>query len=384
MNQLLRIFGIIVIGGLVFSLVSAQGEGDQDINFGRDDGGGEAPVFQAEGDGESNIIQVDGESDDVIDEAPSADESGGEIAAAPAATPNLAPEATPDPELGLPVRGAPPAPAARVRGDDATLTLFFEELAQGGLGLVQVIGAEEDDAIAGVSARWLDRTIMFYPFEDGAFYGVLAASMEQSPRRYGLDVFVTFADESTEAINTEVSVILGGFIRQNVELPPFKGFLLDPEVERDELARLESIAVTTTEEHLWDPTGFQMPIFANLTSPFGAFRSFNETFNTRHTGWDINTTLGVPIMAMSSGRVAYTGLMNIRGNYVMIDHGYGIYSGYAHLSQMHVTRGQEVVKGQIIGVTGDTGRTSGPHFHWETTVNGEWVDGVELIRLWLP
>jgi murein DD-endopeptidase MepM/ murein hydrolase activator NlpD len=76
--------------------------------------------------------------------------------------------------------------------------------------------------------------------------------------------------------------------------------------------------------------------------------------------------------------------MDIRGNFVAVDHGYGIYSTYSHLSMIHVTRGQQVVKGQIIGLTGDTGRSSGPHFHWEMAVNGEFVDSVQFTETWLP
>ncbi|QYU68492.1 M23 family metallopeptidase [Leptolyngbya sp. 15MV] len=73
-----------------------------------------------------------------------------------------------------------------------------------------------------------------------------------------------------------------------------------------------------------------------------------------------------------------------RGNYVLIDHGYGIYSGYAHLGTMHVTRGQDVTRNQVLGTVGDTGRVSGPHFHWEMAVNGNWVDSVQFIQLWMP
>ena len=163
-----------------------------------------------------------------------------------------------------------------------------------------------------------------------------------------------------------------------------KGYLLDTETERNELARLESMLTTVTPERIWDETGFQMPILAALTSPFGAFRSFNSTLNTRHTGWDIRTTLGTPVMASAAGRVVYAGELEIRGNYVLIDHGYGVYSGYAHFTTTHVTRGQMVEKGQIIGTTGDTGRTSGPHFHWEMAVNGNWVNCVQFLEMWQP
>ncbi|NJL57504.1 M23 family metallopeptidase [bacterium] len=89
-------------------------------------------------------------------------------------------------------------------------------------------------------------------------------------------------------------------------------------------------------------------------------------------------------MATASGVVAFAGLLDIRGNHVIIDHGLGLASGYSHLSQIHVTRGQSVRAGQIIGVSGNTGRSGGAHLHWEITIAGEWLDAAEFYALWLP
>jgi hypothetical protein len=284
--------------------------------------------------------------------------------------------ATPAP---LPTRMPQPAPSSRARGEHATVDIYFPTLAQGDTGLLHVSG----DNIQSVRARFINELIDFFPMDDG-FYGLVSADMEQPPRRYPLDVFVTYDDGSREPINTEIELISGGFIAQEVTISADKAILISPDVERNELARLESLVGQTTLERYWDSTGFQLPVLSALTSPFGAFRTFNATLNTRHTGWDIRTTLGTPVMASAAGKVAFAGLLDIRGNYVLIDHGYGVYSGYAHFSQIHVTRGQDISKGQILGLSGDTGRTSGPHFHWEMAVNGEWVDSVHFLEMWMP
>jgi murein DD-endopeptidase MepM/ murein hydrolase activator NlpD len=195
---------------------------------------------------------------------------------------------------------------------------------------------------------------------------------------------VTYADGVQTTLQMQIMVVLGSFIRQNVSLPADKGYLLDIETERNELARLDSVYAGYTELRGWDETGFQLPISANLTSPFGAFRTFNGTLNTRHTGWDIRTTLGQPVAASAAGRVVYSGWLDIRGNGVIIDHGYGVFSGYSHFDQVNVRRGDTVTKGQILGLTGATGRTSGPHFHWEMAVNGAFVDSLQFITMWMP
>lgn len=294
---------------------------------------------------------------------------------------------TPDPAAETPLPAFTPTPVPRpapvsvIESEGITLELFFADIPQGQVGLLHVNGAE----IAGARARFLNALIDFFPGPDNGFYGLLAVNMEQTPRVYDLAVFTWDESGARTTVNAQVEVVLGGFIRQDITMAPDRAYLVDAEIERAELARMESIFNNYTPERLWDPLGFQRPILGSaLTSPFGAFRSFNGTLQTRHTGWDIRTTLGVPVMATSAGEVAYAGRMDIRGNIVVIDHGYGIYSTYSHLSQIHVTRGQSVIKGQIIGVTGDTGRSSGPHFHWEMAVNGAFVDSVQFTETWLP
>lgn len=294
--------------------------------------------------------------------------------------------------IPLPTMGARPAPANAVRSEDGgtVMQALFPNLPQGGIGVVRVYGVNPSGSpITSVTASFLDEAITFFPAHvdeiEDSFYGIVSAGMEQNARSgYELIAAITYADNSAINLTIPVQIIIGPFIRQIVTLPPDTAHLLDAELERSELARLESIHAGYTLERLWDGESFRMPIPNELTSPFGAFRTFNDVINTRHTGWDIRTTLGVPIMATQNGRVAFSGRLEIRGNHVIIDHGYGVYSGYSHLSQVHVTTGQEVVAGQIIGLTGSTGRTSGPHFHWEMAVNGQFIDSVSFIEMWLP
>jgi murein DD-endopeptidase MepM/ murein hydrolase activator NlpD len=264
--------------------------------------------------------------------------------------------------------------------------VFFSELAQGQTGLIFVTDEGAGGAsFSGVTLRFLDQVIPLFPVENEGYYGLVAVPMEQTAREYTLDVFISFADGSQSAVSLPVKVTVGGFIRQDIPLKPDKTYLLDPEVEGAELARLESIFSTTSVYMLWDAHTFDLPIpGGTLTSPFGAFRTFNQTFQTRHTGWDIKAASGQPVLASADGVVVFTGFMEIRGSFVVIDHGLGVYSGYAHLSQVHVTRGQRVTRGQVLGTVGSTGRTSGAHFHWEVAVNGAFVDAAQFAALWLP
>ncbi|MFN8531144.1 MAG: M23 family metallopeptidase [Anaerolineae bacterium] len=296
---------------------------------------------------------------------------------------------TPQP---LPTMGPRPAPVNAARSEDGgtVMQVYFNMLAQGSVGLARVYGVNPAGSpVNGVTATFTGDVISFFPAQvegmEASFFGLIAASMEQTARPgYDLVATVTYADGSTAVLTLPIQIAVGPFIRQIVTLPPDTAYLLDPEIERNELARLESVFAGYTTQRYWDSSGFQMPIPNALTSPFGAFRTFNEIFNTRHTGWDIRTTNGQPVMAVAAGRVAFAGRLEIRGNHVIIDHGYGVYSTYSHLSQIYVTTGQMVEKNQVIGLTGSTGRTSGPHFHWEMAVNGDFVDSVQFIEMWTP
>jgi murein DD-endopeptidase MepM/ murein hydrolase activator NlpD len=94
--------------------------------------------------------------------------------------------------------------------------------------------------------------------------------------------------------------------------------------------------------------------------------------------------IGDPIYAAATGVVVFSGAMTVRGNATMIDHGWGIYTAYMHQSEILVNVGDHVVKGQIIGKVGNTGRVEGPHLHFEVLVGGVQVDPLEWLGRVFP
>jgi len=276
-----------------------------------------------------------------------------------------------------------PNPAQTVTSDGVTLDIFFNTIQQGRVGVLSLSG----EGITNASLLFREKEIAFFWIEaDEAFYAFLAIDMD-TPARDNLSYTITATRDNNladVAFEVPLTVTLGGFVRQEFNLAPDRTYLMDIEIERLEYAKLGGLFTTFTDEKLWGDTGFQYPLNADITSPFGAFRVLNGTFETRHTGWDLRAAVGTPIGAMGAGVVVYAGLMDIRGNCVIIDHGYGIFSAYAHFSQVHVTTGQEVVIGQVIGVSGNTGRSNGPHLHWEMAVNDVWIDSVDFMTMWIP
>jgi len=275
-----------------------------------------------------------------------------------------------------------PEPAQTFEGDGIQVGLYFDVIQQGRVGLMRVTGDALD-----LSARVLGRDLLFWQPDSGqtARYAFITAPIDQGIRTYELTVDATYADDSSETLSIPVQVESGGFIRQEVFLTDeATRQLLNPEVEAAEFEQIFTLADPQTPERLWESGGFIPPVDAPLTSPFGAVRVFNGSYDALHTGWDFNAAIGRPMKAMASWRVVFAGQMAIRGNYVLIDHGYGIYTGYAHLSVVHVTEGQAVRSGQIIGQVGTTGRSSSAHAHVEVISDGEWVDTADFIRMYIP
>lgn len=276
---------------------------------------------------------------------------------------------------------ARPRPQPRQIATDgiATLALYFDTLPQGSTGVVHISG----EGVQGARVRFLSDVTDFYLATDG-YYALLPVGLDVTPRTYPLSVSVEYTDGTRTTIDTAINVIIGGFARQSFSVSPERAYLTAPEIERNEYARISSLLEDSSAEKLWGESGFSTPIDSEITSPFGAFRTLNENTQTRHTGWDFRAATGTPVKASADGIIVFAGAMDIRGNYVLIDHGFGVFSGYAHFSQIHVTPGQSVQQGQIIGVSGNTGRSNGPHLHWEIAVNREWIDSVAFTETWLP
>lgn len=275
-------------------------------------------------------------------------------------------------------------PVYSVEGDGVILDVYFNTLQQGRVGLLGLRG----EAIQSARATLSLRTMEFFQLEGReGWWTLLAINMGQAIRLYDLTITIELDGwDEPQILLTRFNVVNGRFISQAVQLAPDDELLrlIEPEVEEAEFARIFE-ATSITEEALWSENSFIAPSpNAELTSPFGASRLFNDELETVHTGWDFNAITGTPLLSLADGKVALAGAFDIRGNYVLVNHGQGVYSGYAHMSVVYVTQGQSVSEGQVLGLVGSTGRSSSAHAHFETIVNGVWVDSVDFVQMYIP
>ena len=271
-----------------------------------------------------------------------------------------------------------PMPAVVMQDADLRLELYFASLQQGGVGVLRLSGGD----IKSAHAIWLRDRYPFAPLDD-AWYAILPVRMDAPTGLRELSV-TAFRYAGQARFSQHIKVDSAFYILQEFDMPAHRRRLVNAELEAAEFAQLREIAKPFRREALWDAAGFGMPLEGETTSPYGAFRVMNGDHETRHTGWDQRAGQGEAVHSMAAGQAVFVGALEIRGDSIVLDHGLGVYSLYAHLSEKLVDVGQRVGAGEVVGKSGDTGRSSGPHLHWEVIIGGQWVDGLALSGLWLP
>lgn len=126
------------------------------------------------------------------------------------------------------------------------------------------------------------------------------------------------------------------------------------------------------------------PVAGPLSSPFGLRRFFNDEERNPHSGLDFAANQGTPIKAPAAGKVILIGDYFFNGKTVFVDHGQGLISMFCHLSAIDVTLGAELPRGGHIGKVGATGRATGPHLHWNVSLNDARVDPAIFIGAFKP
>lgn len=177
-----------------------------------------------------------------------------------------------------------------------------------------------------------------------------------------------------------LDVVPGGFDVETIWVPPSQGGLLDSGVMTAEKQRVVRLTSVVNPKPWWDGP-FIFPAQAEISSVYGTGRSYNGgPVADHHGGVDFDVDVGAPIHSSAAGVVVLAEPLMVRGNAVIVDHGMGVFSGYYHLSQINVTVGQKVLKGELIGLSGVTGLATGPHLHWDVIVHGTNVNGVEWVE----
>lgn len=247
---------------------------------------------------------------------------------------------------------------------------------QGGAVKVTVSNAAEG------YARVLGRTYPLLPVTD-RIEGFVGLGVLDPPGATMIEVVFTDRIDVEHTYTFDLTVLKTDWTVDYIWLPPGTGEYLDPVKIQEENELLAGIYGGPWTPPRWDGP-WTTPIAGltqeHISSYFGEQRSFNGgPVSGHHGGTDIAVAEGTEVLATNAGTVVLAQKLFVRGNMVIVDHGGGVLSGYAHLSSIAVVEGQAVVKGQVLGGVGSTGLSTGPHLHWELAVAGILVDGLRWL-----
>ncbi len=237
---------------------------------------------------------------------------------------------------------------------------------------------------ATLDGEWLGHALQFFRSRDGlAWYALAGVDVESPEGASALRISVRTA-AATNAIDLSRSVEIHPAHYRTSTLSVAPQFVAP---EPDELDRIKAeielkdkVFAASAPEPLWSGD-FRAPVHAPPTDSFGTRRVFNGALASIHKGMDFRAPMGTPVRASNSGVVVLARPLYYEGNCVVIDHGLGLFTISMHLSRIDVQEGQHVAKGQLMGLSGASGRVTGPHLHWAVRWQNAYLDPAKLLRL---
>ncbi len=283
---------------------------------------------------------------------------------------------------GLPT---PPGTAQTGQSDPiAGITLSSEEVTNGSLLLVQIETRKLGPPVGDMRITFQQNVYPVYPHPVAPadnHFGLIAIPFRAEPGP--AELLLTWKNSAgNHSRKIPFRITVGKYKTDELKVDSSR---VNPNKKNIERARKEARMIKRVYAggsigRLWKDD-FQLPMASEITSPFGNKRVFNGQLKSFHNGVDFRARTASPVFAANSGVVKLAENLFYSGNAVIIDHGTGIFTIYAHLSRIDVPAGRHVEKGQRLGLTGATGRVSGPHLHWGVKVNGIAVNPMQLIEV---
>jgi len=281
-----------------------------------------------------------------------------------------------------------PAPASAAQtgqpGPIAGITLSSEQVTNGSLLLLQIETRKLSTPVRDMRLTFQQHEYPVYPHPvtpTDNHFGLIAIPFRTAPGPAKLVLSWTNA-AGDHSRTIPFRIVAGKYKTDELKVASSR---VNPNKKNVERAQKEALKIKRVYDEgsitrLWDGD-FQLPMTSDITSPFGNKRVFNGQLKSFHNGVDFRARSATPVFAANSGVVKLAENLFYSGNAVVIDHGTGIFTIYAHLSRIDVTAGRHIEKGQRLGLTGATGRVSGPHLHWGVKVRGVAVNPMQLIEV---
>ena len=240
--------------------------------------------------------------------------------------------------------------------------------------------------LSGLSGKWLEHNVFFsYDAASKTWYGIAGVSLETHPGIYDLELKGTTSRGSEVSFSKRIAIRPAKY--PSIAVSVAKQFT-EPSAEQLERIRQDKTVKQdvfghTSAEQEWSGK-FRPPVDAPVSDVFGTRRTFNGKVQSMHQGLDYAVPKGTPVSAVNAGTVLLASPLYFEGNCVVLDHGQGLLTLYLHLSEIKVKPGERVERGQEIGLSGGTGRATGPHLHLAVRWEGVYLNPATLLTLKLP
>jgi murein DD-endopeptidase MepM/ murein hydrolase activator NlpD len=244
--------------------------------------------------------------------------------------------------------------------------------------------------VRSLTGKWLDHEVTFtFDASRKSWFALAGVGQEKKPGFYSLELHgknsVGPSAENSISFEKKLRVESQRYPRVLLKVPA-RYTAPSPEdqreIARDKETKTEAFK-TASPEREWEGS-FTPPVNAEISGVFGVERVFNGSVQSTHQGLDFRVPSGTSVAATNSGRVILAQPLFFEGNCIVIDHGQGLLTLYLHLSKFLVKEGDRVKKGQEIGLSGGTGRATGPHLHLAARWQGVYLNPQVLLKLDLP
>jgi len=278
-----------------------------------------------------------------------------------------------------------PFSAAASDAPHAAWTLHYQptQIVNGSPVLVRVTTPAPVTALTG---KWLGHEFAFtFDGKTKTWVALAGASLETKPGSYPMNLQAKTSAGEPLSFTKAILVQRKRYPRVLLKVPE-RYTAPSPEdqreIEQDKKEKAEAFQ-TLSPEREWQGS-FAPPVTVQISELFGVQRVFNGSVKATHQGLDFRAPAGTSVAATNSGKVILARPLFFEGNCIVIDHGQGLLTLYLHLSKFLVAEGEEVKKGQPIGLSGGTGRATGPHLHLAVRWQGEYLNPQTLLSLHLP
>lgn len=269
------------------------------------------------------------------------------------------------------------APIAAARRADATAKTAARAIQPGELVVLTITTVTP---VEEVRVQAFGRTLQTQRTAPNEWRALVGIDLETKPGRY--DVSIAAGPSPAGRLTHLLTVLPKKFTTRTLRVDP--SFVTPPPEAvvriKDDAERLSRVWMSSSEAPLWSGA-FVRPVPNPANSAFGTRSVFNGQPRSPHSGADFLSPAGTPVKAPNAGRVALAGDLYFTGNTVVIDHGAGLFSLFAHLRTITVRESDMISTGTVVGEVGATGRVTGPHLHWTVRLNDARIDPLSLLAV---